>query len=668
MTSKDSSEENLKIKKQKNIFARLIRYEVILIISIITLLVTLYFTLFFTTHLKWIAQRSLTKIYGAEVNISSIDIGLNPPKLKINRIQFTNHQKPTHNFFEIGNIDFELNTNELLFLSFVSEKAFVTGVMVDTLRTHPGYVSPQGQQLVSMSLDLKKNKRAVLEKKSEGNILENLMSFSKTKDIGSEIKKLNDEFQIDDLTKKYELKLKEQNDLLKNYENFLKIDHAKEIETEFKILEAKSKSQSNDTAKILALVSESKTFLDKIKSKKEEVKKIKTQFKDQLSAVKNLKAEFNKDLQEKKQALKAKFKIPDISPDALAKDFFEETVTTRFYLFNFWLEQIRKQSEQKVQNVTNNVLNEKNSKILKEKTQAYLESSKNEKSIKVELQEIKESNNQIIHFGNHVRPKFWIKKSMIQADAKGNQDLRNFKGEILDISSDQRLINKPILVSFQGDLPKENINNIKILAKLNHHLLDINEEFNIKADYPISSFKIIDDGSLKFYLSKALASTDINGKLLKKEINNLKINSELNSAILQFESTKSDIQKILKPIIENITAFNLDVLLNGPIANPDLKIISSLTQKISEGLKLQVSDQLSKLTTDLDSKINQKTTELTAKLFGKQESDLNKAESSLIVQDKGLDTQNNAISNFIKNNSSKPLDKITDKLKNKLFK
>ncbi len=655
-------------EKKKSFFARVVRYEFIAIFVIVSLLLLLYFTLLFSTHLKWIMQKSLTKVYGAEVNIASVDVGLSPPKLKIIRIQFTNHQKPSHNLFEIGSVDFELNKNELLFLSFVSEKSELTGIMVDTQRSSPGFVSAKGQQLVSMSLDLKKNKRAVLDNKSQGNILENIMSFSKSKDIGSEIKKLSEEFQIDDLAKKYELKLKEQNEQLKSYEAFLKIDHAKEIENEFKALEAKSKSESSDAAQIVKLVSESKSFFEKIKAKKDEVNKIKSQFKDQLNTMKNLKADFNNDIQEKKQALKAKFKIPDISPDALAQDFFAETVTTRFYLFNFWLEQLRKQSEDKVQSATANVLNEKNSEILKDKTKAYLESSKKEKAIKSELQDIKNLNNQVIHFGKNVRPKFWIKKTLIQADAKGNQDLRNFKGEIRDIASDQKLINKPILVNLEGDLPKENINNIKIIAKINHHVADINEEFNIKADYPISSFKIIDDESLKFYLSKAIASTDINGRLLKNEVNNLKINSDLNSTVLLFDSTKSDIQALIKPIIENVTTFSLDILLNGPIEKPDLKIISSLTKKISEGLKLQVSDQLSKFTSQFDSKINEKTAELTSKLFGKEESNLNKVETDLSKQYKGLDAQSDAVSNLIKKNSSKSLNPMMDKLKDKLFK
>ncbi len=663
-----TSENKAPLNKKTSLFKKLIRFEVIGLLVFIGVILTLYFTLFFTTHLRWIAQKSLSQVYGAEVNIDSIQIKISPPNLKLNRMQFTNHQKPSQNLFEIGEIEFELNPHELLFLSFVSEKSYLTGIKVNTQRSRSGYVNPESQKLMSLSLNLKKNKEAVLNKNSKGNILENILSFSKSKDIKSELSKLSDEFKIDDLTKKYELKLKNQNDILKSYEAFLKTDHMKQIETEFKALQEKSKAESNDTKKALTLISEGKDFLKKISQKKDEVKKIKSQFLAQINEVKNLKSELNKDILEKKLALKAKFKIPDISPESLAKDFFAETVTTRFYLFNFWLEQLRKSSEDQVKNVTSKVLSEKNSAFVKDKAQAYLDSSKNEKSINVEIKEVKKSNNQIIHFGNNVRPKFWIKKSMIQANAKDNQDLQNFKGEILDLASDQKLINKPILVKFQGDLPKENITGIDLSAKINHHVQNINEEFSIRANYPISSFKIVDDGSLKFYLNKASTFTNINGQILKNEINNLKINSEMTSANFVFESTKSDIQNMLKPILDSIPSFNLDVLLNGPIANPDLKILSTLTNKISDGIKAKLASQLSEFTKELESKMNEKTSQLSNKIFGKFDGDESKTTSDLKILDGKLDSQNKLVNDFIKKSSSKSLNPALDKLKNKLFK
>lgn len=663
--------ESTKSKPQntsKNIFKRSVRVEALSLFFAIVTIIVIYFTFFFTLHLKWIAEKALTQIYGAEVNISSLSLGLKPIKLTIKRLQFTNHQKPSHNLFEIGSIDFELNPEDLLFLSIVSEKADVTGIMVDTKRSKRGSVSPESQKLVSMSLDLKKNKNTVLQKKSEGNILENILSFSKSKNLDSEIEKLSEEFKLNELSKKYELKLKKHSETLKEYENFLKTNHLEDIQNEFKSLETKAKNHVNDPIKGLALIDDSKKFLKKIKSKKDDVFKIKSQFEKQILEVKNLKSEFDQDLKEKKIELMNKFKIPDISPESLANDFFAETVKTRFYLFHFWLEQFRKKSESKIQNVTQKVLSEKNSELIQDKAKAYLESSKKEKAIKIEIQNSKKLNNQIIHFGHHVRPKFWVKKSLIQANAKGNQDLTDFHGEILDFASDQKLINKPILIHFQGNLPKEDIKNIKIEAQINHHVQNLNEKFNIEADYPISSFKMINDNSLKFFLNKARVSTKIKGELFKNKVNDLSFKSNLTSVDLFFDSSKNEIENLLKPIIDNISKFNLDVFLNGPISKPKIKILCSMTDHIFEGIKKQLSSKLNEFRTKFDSKVFLEVSKLKSKLFESQDKKITQISSNLDLIDKSLLKQDKAVSDFVQKNTSKSINPFADKLKNKLFK
>jgi uncharacterized protein (TIGR03545 family) len=646
-------------KKKKGIF----RYEAFLIIAFTTTLILVYFGLFFSLHLKWLAEKTISKVYGAEVNIAKINFGINPPSMAIKKIEFTNHQKPDFNLFEIGNLSFKLNMHDLLFASFTTEEALMTGVKVNSDRSHKGYVSPKTQKLISVNLNLQENKRAVFSHKSEGNILENALSFSKTKDLKGELEKLGQDFKINDLAKKYEEKLKQQSNQLENYKNFVDKEQFKDLDIKLKALELKI----NNKAPTLEIISEGKELLKLVKAKKDQVKDLNQQFKTQVTDLKSLKTDLKKDIDEKKQALKAKFKIPDIGPESLAKDFFAETVNTRFYLFKYWLDQIRKNSEDKVQNISSKVLSEKNSEFLKEKIKATMDASKNEKSIKAEIEDLKMSKNQIIHFGSDIRPKFWVKKTLLQGDATKNQDLQNFKGEILNIADDQRLIGKPIDVKFQGDLPKDNIYNMNISAKLNHHIKDINETFNIAADYPISSFKIIDDGSLKLYLNKAATRTSINGKLLKTEIQNLTINNIMNNVDFLFSSSKSDIQKMLEPIFKSISTFNVDIFLKGALNNPDLSIISSLAEKISSGLKAEIAGQLTQFNADLDKKLSAETAALQSKIFGGIDNQESKLTAELEKLDLGLDQQNKSIDGLLKRASSSNLDKITDKISSKLF-
>ena len=580
-----------KDKKPKSI----VRTEALMLIAFVVTLLLIYFTLFFELHLKWMAQKTLTKVYGAEVNIAKLSLTLKPVALKLNNMQFTNHQDPAYNLFEIGELSFKLNTDDLLFASFTTEEALVKGVRVNRKRSHPGYVSPETQKLVSLSLDLKKNKKAVIENKTKGNILDNIASFSKTNDLKSELKKFSDSFELGELEAKYKDRLKSQKEVLAKIEDVAKQDQFKPIEDQLKNLELKIKAK----AEPIEIISLGKTLLDDIKAKKDEVKDLKNEFKSQGADLKNIKNDLDQDLDLKKQELKSRFDIPDISPEALAQDFFAETITTRFYLFNYWMDQIRKNSEQKVQNVKSKVLTESQSKMVKDKIAGAIEASKKEKAIKAEIEATRQSQSQIIHFGKNLRPKFWIKKTLIQAEAKESQDLQNFTGRILNIASDQKLIGKPIEVYFKGDLPKDKIFNINLEAKLNHHLPQINETFKVAANYPISSFKIIDDGSLKLFLNKATSRSEIDGSIIDKQIKNMSIKNNLDQADFLFNSTKGDIQQILEPIFANINSFDIDIFLKGALDNPDLKILSTLTEKISAGLKAKVASQLGEFNAEL---------------------------------------------------------------------
>lgn len=641
-----------------------IRTEFILVFAFLVALIAIYFIFFFALHLKWIAQKTLSKVYGAEVNIGSININYLPPAMAFKNIQFTNHQKPTHNLFEIGNLSFELNTNDLMFASLTTEEALMTGVRVNTPRKHPGYVSPESQKLVSMSLDLKKNKKAVLDRKTSGNILENILAFSKTKDINAELEKLGQDLKIEELENKYKEKIKTQSELLKNYESLTDSSFTSDIESKYKELE----SQIKNKVYVADIVANGKSLLEDIKKKKEHINDLSQQLKSQLKEAQNIKTEFKSDIELKKRELKNKFKIPDISPDALAQDFFAETVTTRFYLFKYWLDQIRKNSESKVQNISQKVLSEEKAEFVKDKIKATIESTQKEKAIKKEITEFKATHTEIVHFGSHIRPKFWVKKVLIKGDAKENQDLQNFKGEILNIADDQKIIGKPISITFEGDLPKDNIFNMKLAAQLNHHVKDINETFKVAADYPISSFKIIDDSSLKLYLNKASTRTNIDGQLLENSIKNLKISNELNQVALLFNSSKSDIEKILKPIFDNIGAFNLDIFLKGALDNPDISIISSLTNKISEGLKNQISGQLNQLNTAFDTKIAEKTEELQKKIFANLDSQEAKINTQAQGLTKQLDKHKKLVDDLLKDQGTEGLKKLTDKLGDKLIK
>ncbi len=649
---------NQTTQKKKSLF----RKEAFILIGFIAVLLILYFTIFFAWHLKWVTQRALTKIYGAEVNISSVEVNYLPPGLLFRNFQFTNHQKPTHNLFELGEVSLKLNTNDLMFASLVAEEAKIAQVRIDRKRKRVGFVSAESQKLISLSLDLKENKKAVINKKTSGNILENAMSFSKKKDLDAELKNILKDLNTEAMSKKYTQRLKVQNEIFEDYKNSLDKAELQKIETKVASLK-KLIEQKGSPVQVLALGTD---LLKDIKSKKDKISTLNTQVKNQLSDLKKVKTDFKEDLSSIKSGIKNKFKIPDISPKSLAKDFFAETVSTRFYLFKYWIEQIRKNSEDKIKQTTSKVLTESQRKLVSSKVKKTLEASKKEKAIKKNIADAKLKNAQYISFGNSARPKFWMKKVLISGDSKANQDLQNFTGKILNISDNQFLINKPIEITFKGDLPKENFYDLKINALLNHHVKELNEVFDITATYPISSFKIVDDNSLKVYLKKAISHTKINGSIQKSEVRDMVIKNSLDKVNFDFYSSKSDINKWLEPIFTSISDFNMDIFLDGPLRKPNLKILSSLADQVSKGLKNQVASQLAEFNSKIEKKISEETENLRSKVFSKIDTQQENIDKILSDLRQKLDSRNVVVNKLLSKSSSSKLGTIADKVGSKL--
>lgn len=637
----------------------ILRKESLIIIPLLLVLILLYLGLFFEAHLKWIAENSLTKTYGAEVNIKDVDMDWSDLKLAILRLQFTNHQKPTENLFEIGEFSVDFNKEDLMFLSFVADEAFIKDIKANTQRSYRGSVSQESQKIISVSLDLKKNKNKVIDDKTKGNILENALAFTKSNNIEKELNQVLKDLNVKDLEDKYKAEIESKKQTISKLNDFSDSEEFVDIKKRVKALEGKIKS---DKLNISEVLKEGKTLLADLKKVKTQASDLKSEFKNQINDLGRIKSNFQSDLEDKKNLLKAKFQIPDISPDALARSFFSETINTRFYLFKHWLEQLRNRSEEQVSGYTRKVISEKNEKFLKDKVSKTLESSKAEKGINQKIADSRAAKNQIIHFGKKVHPKFWLKKLFINANANSNQDLQNFTGLVRDIADDQKLINKPIRVSLKGDLPKDSIRNINIDAKLNHHVSQMNEEFKVSANYPISSFKMINDDSLKLFIQKALSTTTIDGRIIQNKIQNFVVNNDFTNVDFLFNSSKGDIQEILKPILESIDTFGLDIYLKGLLDNPDLILKSSLTQNISEGLKKQLANQLNKVTAKFDAELNSKVKPIKDKIFSELNLAGAKTEGEIDSINSKVEAEEDIVNKILKESGSKGLKRLTDKL------
>ncbi|TDT41479.1 uncharacterized protein (TIGR03545 family) [Halospina denitrificans] len=90
--------------------------------------------------IEWSIEFAGTQAVGAKVELDSVDLGLNPVTLKLNRLQVTNPNEPMRNITEAGRIEMALDGYALMRRQFIAETMAVEGLRFGTERSESGAI------------------------------------------------------------------------------------------------------------------------------------------------------------------------------------------------------------------------------------------------------------------------------------------------------------------------------------------------------------------------------------------------------------------------------------------------------------------------------------------------------------------------------------------------
>lgn len=90
--------------------------------------------------IKWSIESAGTQAVGAKVELGSVDLGLDPVTLNLNRLQVTDPNAPMRNLVEAGHIRMSLDGYALLRRQFIAENMAVEGLRFDTKRSRSGAI------------------------------------------------------------------------------------------------------------------------------------------------------------------------------------------------------------------------------------------------------------------------------------------------------------------------------------------------------------------------------------------------------------------------------------------------------------------------------------------------------------------------------------------------
>lgn len=123
----------------------ILRTEAVVPFLIVVAILYAYFHFFFDMHLKKAIEWGGYQAVGAEVDIAKLETSFFRGTIRLQGIEVTNAEKPSHNSFAIGDIRFGVLWDGLLRAKFVVEEMAVEQIKIDTLRKSPGKVKPPEQ-------------------------------------------------------------------------------------------------------------------------------------------------------------------------------------------------------------------------------------------------------------------------------------------------------------------------------------------------------------------------------------------------------------------------------------------------------------------------------------------------------------------------------------------
>jgi len=545
---------------------KIFRGKVLSIFILLGILLAIYISFFLDFHLRWGLKKILTDANCAQVDIQSVETDLKNASFKISDIRITNYHVPEENLLHFDEISLSFLWDGLLRKKFIIEKSKINELSFHKTRPSKGRVYPvcKENQIKESGIDEKiKNEK---EKIFEDNVIAGLISLlqgdgnikEKIKNIKLDLKTQKRIQELEVLisqkekqwTKEYE-ELKDFSDVKKLYDSAksLKIsDNPIELATTIKqaisIQNEAQEKVKNYESKITALRSDINNFKDKT-------------------------LEINQLVKEDTLYLKKYFNIPDVNLSTFSQDIFKSYIDgvvapymRYWHTFKRKIPQVNKKDDNK------------------------LEPKKRDAGITYHYPRTKSY------------PSFWLKNleltSKSQLVKSNEKTTYTFSGNLLDFSSDERIVGRPMSFKLDGSLPVQQIKGINIDGTVARNYETGKYESKIKGavnSYPVKLIKLGNSSKFKLQLTDAIAKTTFEGGI-NGAVSDLKLRTAFQDINWIIETQKEKVTKILKSVLDKIPDVSLKSFFSGNFLKPKIDISSDFDMRFKDGIQKFIGEKL----------------------------------------------------------------------------
>lgn len=552
-----------------------LRLEAIVPVTLIFALIFAYFHFFFDSHLKAGAEYFGTQIHGAEINIADIRTSFLNARFELDGLQVTDPEKPQRNLFEIGAIRFQMLWDALFRAKVVIPEASILEIKVLSPRKTLGKVIPPKPKAEGGSAltEVQNEALQMAQKQYNQNFLGDVATILGGKDPKDQLQDIVNSLNTDGKVKEIEAAFKEKQ---KKWEAKIKeLPQAKDFETykaRIKALKFDTKNPAELAKSIQEAAKIGKEIDEKVKEIDRSSKEMKADFDSTQQSIKDLEKMVLGDLKD----IQNRFKLPDLQPQAIAKNIFMGMIDKKIAGAAKYIELARHNLPQK---------------------------KKEDNPIVPRKRGTGKTYQFPITTGY---PLVWLKKSSISSTLGASEYSGNLKGELTNLTTDPKFVKIPTKLTVAGDFPKMEIFGFSLLGIMDHTTDTPRESLNVSiASFPLQQTTLISSPEASLGLNSAKGQSDLS---FVYEGNQFEMNLKSKFTDLSYavDAKVALLKEILNSTMQRIGMIDLNAKAKGTLTNFDIGVNSNLGEALANSFKSTVQAKIDDAKKQLQNMINEK--------------------------------------------------------------
>ncbi|MCX6132447.1 MAG: TIGR03545 family protein [Ignavibacteriales bacterium] len=546
-------------------------------------------------------------IAGARVEIDNLRVSLSPIAVQFSRLQVANRHDPWKNVFETGKVRFALNFGQLLRGKYIIETMEVNGVVLGTKRSTDGSL-PKPPPTAGESSILSEAAASLVHEAQKAPVF----------DLG----KIRKELKIDSLLNVQNLRSVQYIDTLKHrvqeagqqwQATLNDIEKSKQRVSEIQAnIAAININELKTVESITAAVGNANNAYKGLTDLNETFKTRRTSVTDQINRLYASASTVDELARADYEMVKRLARLPDLSTQGIAKLLLGREILQKVNMYMSYVDFAR----------TN--------------IPKYTPKPDYEPPARFKGKDIPFP-------ADRAYPKWWIQKLAISGgeDKNQNPEFFNVKGEIRNITDNQRLTGLPLTIALAA-------------AKARGSSFTIDASFDRRPEIPVDKYRVtasdLPGGDIAFgqadflpsRITKAMinASADVTVPGDRFDTNVKMIFRKL--SLVFDRPPQNDVERLTRDVLASIAGFNVGLRMRNTSGPLDIALSTDLDEQLAARTKKVIGDELARLQNDIRTRVNQVIAEKRAefeKLFNqKKEEALSQLRSyeSLVNQNLSL--------------------------------